>query len=157
MNLNLFKSPSSSSHSFIPKTAQNWKCLHIRNRQYTESVGRKPRSFSPLGFDNQINSDHKTQKVKLCSVGALKRYLNEKNLIHGRVMATTSKFSPQTFETCFRKRCYRDFRSSKKSRDINEASMRKVKFHRDQNKPSLKKKKTRCHGIPVNQSGKIDQ
>ena len=27
-----------------------------------------------------------------------KRYLNEKNLTHGRVMATISKFSPQFFE-----------------------------------------------------------
>ena len=32
---------------------------------------------------------------------SLKRYLNEKNLIHGRVMATISKFSPQIFETYF--------------------------------------------------------
>ena len=30
---------------------------------------------------------------------ALKCYLNEKNVIHGRVMATISKFSPQIFET----------------------------------------------------------
>ena len=50
----------------------------------------------------QTNSDHKTQKIKLCSVRALKRYLNEKNLIHGRVMATISKLSPQVFETYFR-------------------------------------------------------
>ena len=56
---------------------------------------------SPLGFDIQTNSDHKTQKIKLYSVTALKRYLNEKNLIHGRVMATISKFSPQIFETYF--------------------------------------------------------
>ena len=32
----------------------------------------------------------------------IKRYLNEKNLMHGRVMATISKFSPQIFETYFR-------------------------------------------------------
>ena len=37
--------------------------------------------FSPLGFDVQTNSYHKTQKIKLYSVRALKRYLNEKNLI----------------------------------------------------------------------------
>ena len=49
-----------------------------------------------LGFVVQTNSDHKTQKNQ-----ALKRYLSEKNLIHGRVMATISKFSPQTFETYF--------------------------------------------------------
>ena len=34
--------------------------------------------FSPLGFDVQTNSDHQTQKIKLYSFGALKRYLNEK-------------------------------------------------------------------------------
>ena len=43
----------------------------------------------------------KPQKIKLYSVIALKRYLNERNLIHGRVMATISKFSPQIFETYF--------------------------------------------------------
>ena len=43
----------------------------------------------------------KTPKIKLYSVRALKRYLNEKNLIHGRVMAMISKFSPQVFETYF--------------------------------------------------------
>ena len=32
----------------------------------------------------------------------VKRYLNEKNLIHDRVMATISKFSSQIFETYFR-------------------------------------------------------
>ena len=64
----------------------------------SRSLGRKP-----LGFDVQTNSDHKTQKIKLCSVRALERYLNEKNLIHGRVMATISKFSPQIFETYFNK------------------------------------------------------
>ena len=92
-------------------TQQYWKCLHNRNRQYTEfhiskfqrgrSLGRKPVFFSPLGFDVQTNADHRTQKIKLFSVGALKRYLNEKNLTHGRVMATISKFSPQIFETYF--------------------------------------------------------
>ena len=56
---------------------------------------------NPLGFDVQTNSDHKTQKIKLYSGRALKRYLNEKNLIHGRAVATISKFSPQIFETYF--------------------------------------------------------
>ena len=96
MNLNeykgpfLFKSPSSSSHSFIPNT-QSWKCLHVRNCQYTEfhilifgvvdPLGENFDFFSPLGFDVQTNSNHKTQKIKLYSVRALERYLNEKNLI----------------------------------------------------------------------------
>ena len=57
--------------------------------------------FSPLRFDVQMTSDHKKQKIKLYSVRALKRYLNEKKLIHGRVMATSSKFSPKIFETYF--------------------------------------------------------
>ena len=105
------------SHHLLPAialylTQQNWKCLHIRHRQYTKvhisnfwsrrSLGRKSRSFSPLGFDVHINCDHKTQKIKLYSVRALKRYPNENNLIHGRAMTTISKFSPQIFETYFR-------------------------------------------------------
>ena len=64
-------------------------------------LGENLEFFGPLGFDYQTNSDHKTQKIKLYSVRALKSYLNEKNLIHGRVMATISKFSPQIFETYF--------------------------------------------------------
>ena len=39
--------------------------------------------------------------ANIASVRASKRYLNEKNLTHGRVMATTSKFNPQIFETYF--------------------------------------------------------
>ena len=56
---------------------------------------------SLLGFDVQTNSDHKTHKIKTQSVKALKRYLNKKNLIQGRVVATISKFIPKSFETCF--------------------------------------------------------
>ena len=55
--------------------------------------------FSPLGSDVETNSDHKTSKIKLYSVRALQRYLNEKNMMHGRVMGTISKFSTQVFET----------------------------------------------------------
>ena len=51
--------------------------------------------FSPMGFDVQTNSGHKTQKIKLYSVRASKCFLNEKNLIHGQVMGTISKFSPR--------------------------------------------------------------
>ena len=75
--------------------------FHISNFWSRRSLGRNLDFFSPLGFDVQTNSDHKTQKIKLYSVRALKRYLNEKNLMHGRVMATISKFSPQIFETYF--------------------------------------------------------
>ena len=95
-------------------TEQNWKCLHILSSQYTDyrvshlkflessvPLGENLDFFNLLGFDIQTNSDHKTQQIKLYSVRALKCYLNEKNLIHGRVMATISKFSPQIFETYF--------------------------------------------------------
>ena len=92
-------------------TQENWKCLHIRNCQYTEfhisnfgiagPLGEKLDFFCPLGFDVQTNSDHKDQRIELSSVGALKRCLEEKNLIHRRVMVTISKFSPQIFETYF--------------------------------------------------------
>ena len=111
MNLNgykesfLFKLPSSSSHSFIPNTAEtgNVYIFIIANIQsftcqilgVVWSLGRKRRFFSPLGFVVQTNSDQKTLKIKFLSVRALKRYLNEENLIHGRVMAMISKFSPQ--------------------------------------------------------------
>ena len=57
--------------------------------------------FGSLGFDVQINSDRKTQKIKLYSVRALNRYLNEKYLIHGRAMAAISKFSLQIFKMNF--------------------------------------------------------
>ena len=63
-------------------TQQNWKCLHIRNRQYTKfhisniwsrrPLGENLDFSSPLGFDVQTNSDHKTQKLKLYSVSAFK-------------------------------------------------------------------------------------
>ena len=48
--------------------------------------------FSPLEFDVQTNSDHKTQKNQALLSRALKCYLNEINLIQGRVMAAISKF-----------------------------------------------------------------
>ena len=54
--------------------------------------------FSLLGFYLQTNSDHKAPKIKLCSVRALKGYLNEKNLMHGRVMAAISKFVDRFLE-----------------------------------------------------------
>ena len=107
MNLNeyegsfLLNSPTSFSHSFIPNTAKLERFTYM---QYTEfgvvgPLGESFDLFSPLGFDVKTNSDHKTQKIKLYSVRALKRYLNEINLICGRVMASISDFSPQIFET----------------------------------------------------------
>ena len=63
------------------------------------TLGENLDLFSLLGFDVQTNSDHKAPKIKLYSVRALKGYL--KNLMHGWVMATTSKFTPQILETYF--------------------------------------------------------
>ena len=65
------------------------------------SLGRKLLFFRPLEFYVQTKADHKTQKINFYSVRALKRYLNERNLMHGQVTATISKFSPQIFETYF--------------------------------------------------------
>ena len=76
---------------------QNWKCLHVRNRQYIKchtsnfrsrpSLGRKTR-FIPLGFGIQRYSDHETPGIKYYSVGALNRYIEKKNLIYGGEKAT---------------------------------------------------------------------
>ena len=107
MNLNeykgsfLFKSPFSSSHSLIPNTPKLEMFTYSQIFGVVGPSGENLDFFSPLGFNVQTNSDHKIQKVKLYSVSALKRYLNEKNLIYGRVMTTISKFSPQIFETYF--------------------------------------------------------
>ena len=54
--------------------------------------------FSPSGFEIQSDFDHRNSKIKFYFVRTLKCYLNEKNLIHGRVTAMISKFSPQIFE-----------------------------------------------------------
>ena len=59
-----------------------------QNFEVVSPLGENLDFFNPLGFDVQTNSDHKTKKIKLYSVRSLKRYLNGKNLIHGRVMAT---------------------------------------------------------------------
>ena len=107
----LFMSPSSSSRCFISNTAKLKFVIAKKNGvshlKFLESSvpWEKILIFlSPLGFDIQTNSDHKTQKIKLYSVRALKRYLNEKNLIHGRAVSMISKFSPQIFETYFGKK-----------------------------------------------------
>ena len=113
MNLNkfkgsfLFKSPSSSSHSFIPqhsKTGNVYIFVIANIQSFTSQIfgvvgplGENLDFFNPLEFDVKTSSDHRTQKIKLFSVIALKRYLNEKNLIHCRIMVTISKFSPQIF------------------------------------------------------------
>ena len=65
-------------------------------------LGRKFDFVSPSGFEIQNDFDYRTSTIKFYSERALKCYPNEKNLIHGEVTATISKFSPQIFETCFK-------------------------------------------------------
>ena len=60
-------------------------------------LGGKFDFVSSSGFEIQSDFDYRTSKIKFYSVRALECYLNEKNLIHGRVTATISKFSPQMF------------------------------------------------------------
>ena len=80
----------------------NNKSFISQNLKVVSPLGGKFDFFSPSGFEIQSVSAYRTSKIKFYSVGALKCYLNEENLIHGRVTATISKFSPQIFETYFR-------------------------------------------------------
>ena len=64
-------------------------------------LGESLNFCTSLEFDIPKNSDHETPKIKLYSVRGLKRYPKEKNLIHGQVTATVSKFSTQILETNF--------------------------------------------------------
>ena len=118
MNLNeykgsfLFKSPSSSSRSIIPKTAKLemftylcWPIYRVSRLNFLESlVPWENTSIFLVRWDLTFKQIliTKTQELKLYSVRALKQYLKETNLIHGQVMATTSKFSAQIVETYFR-------------------------------------------------------
>ena len=95
---------------------QTWKfCLFVinnnksfisQNLNAVGSLGGNFDLFSPSGFEIQRVFDYRTSKIKFYSVRALKCYLNEKNLIHGRVTATISKFSPQIFEMYIRSSDY---------------------------------------------------
>ena len=64
-----------------------------------DPLGGKFDFFSPSGFEIESDFDYRNSKIKFYFVRALKCYLNEKNLTHGRVTATISKFSLQIFET----------------------------------------------------------
>ena len=63
-------------------TQQNWKCLNYHSWQCTVFH----------------NSDQEIPKIKVYSVRALKRYLNEKNLIHSRVTERTSNLVHRFFK-----------------------------------------------------------
>ena len=102
---------SSFSYSFISNIANlkiftyfvisNNKSFISVNLKAVGPLGGKFDFFSPLGFEIQSEFDYRTSKIKFYSVRALKCYRDEKNLIHSRVTATISKFSPHIFDTNF--------------------------------------------------------
>ena len=75
--------------------------MHRKYFELLVSWERKLNFFSPLGFDLQRHSDQEIPKIKRHSVRVLKRYLNKKNLTHGRETATILKFSALIYETYF--------------------------------------------------------
>ena len=93
--------------SFISNTANfifvisNNKSLISQNLKIVGPLGGKFDFFSPLTFEIQSAFYCRTSKIKFYFVRALKCYLNEESLIHGRATATVSKFSPQIFEVYF--------------------------------------------------------
>ena len=96
------KSPSPSSHNFIPNTQKkqtgNDYIFVIGNKQslmfFKWSVPWEENSIflSHLEFDIQRYSDDETSK-NLALLRSLKRYLNKKTLVHGQKTQTISKFS----------------------------------------------------------------
>ena len=62
-------------------------------------MGGKFDFFSPSGFGIKSDFDYRTSEIRFYSSRALKCYLNEKNLINGRVTATIPKFN--LFEEIF--------------------------------------------------------
>ena len=90
-------------------TQQNWECVHIRSQQHTkfhisnfwsrQSFGRKPRFLVPWDMTLKLILITKSQAPR--SNQTSKRYVNEKNLTHGRESLTISKFSALIFETYF--------------------------------------------------------
>ena len=109
MNLNEYKGRSvseallSSSHSFICDTEKLEMftflqlAMHrvLRLKFLESSDPWKKSSIFLVSWDLRFKGIliAKPQTIKLHTVRALKRYLNEKNLIHGRVTATILEFS----------------------------------------------------------------
>ena len=91
----------SKLENFCIFVISNNKSFVSQNLKVVGPLGGKFDFFSPSGFEIQSDIDHRTSKIKFYSVRALKCYLNEKNLLHGRVTATISKFSPHIFERYF--------------------------------------------------------
>ena len=88
-----------SSENFCTFVIGNNHSFITQNLKVVGPLGGKFDFFSPSGFEIQSDFGYRTSKIKFNSIRALKCYLNEKNLIHGRVTATFSKFNPQIFET----------------------------------------------------------
>ena len=101
---------SSFSYNCISNVANKNFCMFVmsnsksfisQNLKVVGPLGGKSDLFSPSGFEIQSDLDYRTSKIMFYSVRTLKCYLNEKNLIHGQVTATISKFSPPIFERYF--------------------------------------------------------
>ena len=86
---------------------QIWKYLHVFDQQQQEfhfsnfgvvnSLGKKLINFSPLRLVIQKNYDPETSEFKVHSFRALRRYVNDKNSIHGRGTASVFQFSTRSF------------------------------------------------------------
>ena len=65
----------------------NNQTFHISNFDSPQSLKRKVKFFSLLGFEPKSTFSHKTCKLK-SQLGASKLYLNEKSLIYGQETAS---------------------------------------------------------------------
>ena len=75
----------------------SFKFIHFPKFESCRCLGGMFDVFSPSGFEIQSDFEYRTSKTKFYCLKALKRYLNEKNLIHDRVKATISKFIVHRF------------------------------------------------------------
>ena len=80
--------PRWQTSKFFTLAISNNKSFISKNLKVVGPLGGNFDFFSPSGFEIQSDFDYRTSKIKFYSVRALKCYLNEKNLIHGRVTAT---------------------------------------------------------------------
>ena len=78
----------SKPEKFVIFVISNNTSFISQNLKVVEHLRGKFDFFSPSGFETQSDFHCRTSKIKFYSVRALKCYLNEKSLIHGRVTAT---------------------------------------------------------------------
>ena len=71
-----------------------------KNFDSPQSLGRKVKFFSPLGFEPKSTFSHKTCKLK-SQPRAHKLYLNEKSLIYGQETASIFSFIGETLKLDF--------------------------------------------------------